>query len=128
MRRIAHTLMGLGTLAAVAACSAHDTSGDATEGTDTAASAAAVSDAVLRCTATNGVPFSKYKTAFFGNLHQHTMSSLDAFTFGTRSSPADAYLFAKKQKSIQIGTGTNAPAGPTVTIDRPLDFLAVTDH
>src|SRR5262252_1500148 len=71
---------------------------------------------------------SKYKTAFFGNLHQHTMNSLDAFSFGTRARPADAYLFAKGQTQITIGAATNEPAGPTVTIDRPLDFLAVTDH
>src|SRR5262252_4067835 len=71
---------------------------------------------------------SKYKTAFFGNLHQHTMNSLDAFSFGTRARPADAYLFAKGQTQITIGAATNEPAGPTVKIDRPLDFLAVTDH
>jgi hypothetical protein len=71
---------------------------------------------------------SKYKTALFGNLHQHTMNSLDAFSFGTRARPADAYLFAKGQTQIAIGAATNEPPGPTVKIDRPLDFLAVTDH
>jgi hypothetical protein len=80
---------------------------------------------VAACTGERGgVPYSKYKWAFFGNLHQHTANSLDAYSFGTRVTPADAYLFAKGQKSVQIGpTG-----GPAVSLDRPLDFLAITDH
>jgi hypothetical protein len=75
-----------------------------------------------------GMAYSKYKWAFFGNLHQHTANSLDAYTFGTRATPDDAYQFAKGAASITIGTGTTDPAGPTVHIDRPLDFLALTDH
>ncbi|MFO0722160.1 MAG: DUF3604 domain-containing protein [Myxococcota bacterium] len=90
---------------------------------------AAAPAAPARCTtADGGRPYSKYKWPFFGDLHQHTAHSLDAYSFGTRKLPADAYAFAKGDISIVIGTGTDGPPGPEVHIDRPLDFLAVTDH
>jgi hypothetical protein len=83
----------------------------------------------VQCTGEGGgLPYSKYKWALVGNLHQHTVNSLDAYAFGTRATPADAYQFAKGMTSITIGSGTAGPAGPKVKIDRPLDFLALTDH
>ena len=33
------------------------------------------------------------KNAYFGDLHVHTANSFDAYTFGTISTPADAYRF-----------------------------------
>jgi hypothetical protein len=75
-----------------------------------------------------GQPYSPYKSAFFGNLHQHTGYSLDANTFGTRVLPSDSYQFAKGLESIDAGTGTTDPPGPRISLNRPLDFLAVTDH
>lgn len=59
--------------------------------------------------------------AFFGDLHMHTSFSFDAFTFKTTATPDDAYSFAK-------GNPLAHPGGGVYRLDRPLDFLAVTDH
>jgi hypothetical protein len=92
------------------------------------ANAAATAAATVCDGTSGGMPYSKYKWPFFGDLHLHTGHSLDAYSFGTRALPNDAYLFAKKQETITLASGSNSPMGPTVEIDRPLDFLAVTDH
>lgn len=62
------------------------------------------------------------KDAYFGDLHIHTKNSFDAFIFGTRATPDDAYRFAKGA-TISNGAGTDISLGGP-----PLDFLAVTDH
>ena len=68
----------------------------------------------------------KYKRAYFGDLHTHTIFSADAWAMGTLNEPADAYAFARgASKTIAQGAST---VGPSATIDRPLDFDAVTDH
>jgi len=68
------------------------------------------------------------RNAYFGDLHVHTAYSFDAFSNGTRSLPADALAFARGK---EIGFPPYDEEGnPAVTakIDRPLDFMAVTDH
>lgn len=65
--------------------------------------------------------YSSLKRAYFGDLHVHTSFSIDAYAFGTRNNPADAYRFAK-------GAALQLTNGEWERIDRPLDFMAVTDH
>lgn len=61
------------------------------------------------------------KQLLWGDLHVHTAWSLDAYAFGSLATPADAYAFARGQP-LRLANGE------IVQIDRPLDFVAVTDH
>ena len=61
------------------------------------------------------------KNAYFGDLHVHTENSFDAYTFGTISTPADAYKYAQ-------GYPIQHPSGYLIQLSKPLDFYAVTDH
>jgi hypothetical protein len=74
-----------------------------------------------------------YGNLYWGELHQHTSYSLDAYSFGTRADPQKAWAFAKGPKisppqQITIAEGSDAGPGPTVTQPRALDFAALTDH
>lgn len=60
-------------------------------------------------------------TVYWGNTHLHTSFSVDAYTFGTRIGPAEAYRFAR-------GEAVTASNGMRVQLRRPLDFLVVADH
>lgn len=61
------------------------------------------------------------RSAFFGDLHVHTVYSMDAYVFGTRATPDDAYRFAR-------GDPLRHPGGFNMQLTEPLDFYAVTDH
>jgi hypothetical protein len=61
------------------------------------------------------------RMVFFGETHLHTVLSFDAYIFGNRNGPDEAYRYAK-------GEAISHPAGFEMKLDRPLDFQAVTDH
>ena len=62
------------------------------------------------------------RDAYYGDLHVHTKNSFDAYIFNTRTTPDDAYRFAK-------GEAIGAAKGVSVKLGGPpLDFLGVTDH
>ena len=58
---------------------------------------------------------------FWGNTHLHTSNSTDGFGAGTRLTTEDALRIASGE-SVQSNTGQPAK------MDRPLDFIAITDH
>src|SRR5262249_60885660 len=71
-------------------------------------------------------PVAPLRQPFFGDLHVHTRFSADAYIFGTRVGPRDAYDFARGA-TIPV-SDTDEAQTRSATIDRPLDFMAVTDH
>ena len=58
---------------------------------------------------------------FWGDTHLHTGMSFDAWSFGCRLGPEDAYRFAR-------GEEMTSSTGLQVKLSRPLDFLVVADH
>jgi len=62
------------------------------------------------------------KNVYFGEQHLHTVSSADAFAFGTRTTPEDAYRYMKGEPV------TLATTGEAVQKSTPYDWGAVTDH
>lgn len=58
---------------------------------------------------------------FFGELHVHTQNSFDAYTFGVRSTPEDAYRYAR-------GEAIDHVSGEKIQAKQPLDFMSITDH
>src|SRR5512146_2356797 len=74
------------------------------------------------------------RRVFFGELHLHTGMSLDAWTFGTKLMPDQAYKFARGETvmvpAVQVSVEQGLHATGDVPARRawPLDFAAVTDH
>ena len=58
---------------------------------------------------------------YWGDTHLHTSNSVDAFAFGVRLGPEDALRFARGEE-VTSSTGIKAK------LERPLDFLVITDH
>ncbi len=74
------------------------------------------------------------RRVFFGELHLHTTFSLDAWGYGTKLRPADAYRFGMgepvKVPAEQLASEQGITDKDYVFAQRgwPLDFMAVTDH
>ena len=58
---------------------------------------------------------------YWGDTHVHTALSSDAYIFNVHLTPDDAYRFAK-------GETVTATSGKKARLNRPLDFLMVSDH
>ena len=59
---------------------------------------------------------------YFGEQHLHTQQSADAFSFGTRNTPDDAYTYCKGEEVLKN------TSGEMVRRITPYDWCAVTDH
>ena len=68
------------------------------------------------------------RQAFFGDLHVHTSYSMDAYLFDTRTSPDDAYRYARGEEIRLAPLDSEGRTTYPVQLARPLDFAAVTDH
>lgn len=117
-----YRVSGLVLALALGACGGADTSSSDAGDTVTVPSAPSQSVSAPSVVETTEIALNPDKNAYFGDLHIHTGNSFDAFIFGTRSTPDDAYRFAKGEKIRHDGGFEIALEGP------PLDFLAVTDH
>ena len=69
-----------------------------------------------------------HRNAYFGDLHIHTAYSYDARPLGTRTTPADAYRFARGEAIPIPPYAEDGSVVMTQQLERPLDFAAVTDH
>jgi Protein of unknown function (DUF3604) len=88
--------------------------------------------ALAGCGGQGGAPSSKKSDAeiaeaefpqqvLWGDTHLHTSNSSDAFAFGVRLGPEDALRFARGEE-VTSSTGIKAK------LERPLDFLVISDH
>jgi hypothetical protein len=74
------------------------------------------------------------RRAYFGEMHLHTTMSFDAWTFGTKVTPDQAYKFGRGETVMvpieQVNIEQRMKATEAVPAKRawPLDFMAVTDH
>jgi hypothetical protein len=72
--------------------------------------------------------FQALNQPWFGDLHVHTRYSLDASTQGTRTTPDQAYRFARGEKIGIQPWDDNGQAQRSLQLQRPLDFAMVSDH
>ena len=72
--------------------------------------------------------------AYFGEMHLHTTMSFDAWSFGTKITPDQAYKFGRGETVMvpiaQVTAEEHLAGEADVPAKRawPLDFMAVTDH
>src|SRR4249919_2684440 len=122
----------IGILAAMTACSSPST--PAASGTPAAQAQTQAPATVTQDTAADAPPpsakpvnYSPYPTknfpdrVYWGDTHLHTSYSTDAGMIGAVLGPEEAYRFAR-------GELVKSNQGLPVQLQRPLDFLVVSDH
>ena len=88
---------------------------------DNASSNKPLTSSIASKEVTQVIPKNPDKNAYFGDLHVHSSYSFDAFLFGVRAEPDDAYRFAQGASLDHVG-------GFEMKLKSPLDFFSVTDH
>jgi len=68
------------------------------------------------------------RNAYFGDLHVHTGYSFDAWANDIHTLPEDAYAFARGESVALPPLDANGNGTLEARLERPLDFVAVTDH
>lgn len=72
--------------------------------------------------------YSEQRMALFGDVHVHTSFSFDASANSIGATPIDANNFAQGEAIPFWPLADDGKPAGEYSIDRPLDFLAVTDH
>lgn len=136
--------LALPLLLALAACLAFgcsdDRSGSATDATSAApeAEATATSGGAAKPSSDRLVTYTEERAPcadytptrmpLFGDVHVHTSFSFDAAANTTGATPVDANRYARGEPIPFWPLDEEGRAAGRFAIDRPLDFLAVTDH
>jgi hypothetical protein len=72
--------------------------------------------------------FDELRQVYWGDTHIHTVLSFDANMQGTRTTQADAYAFARGEPITLQPYTEDGMETRTAQIDRPLDFVTLSDH
>src|SRR5690606_10026002 len=72
--------------------------------------------------------FDPLRQPYFGDTHVHTALSLDANLQGNRLTPTDAHRFARGEEVGIQPYDESGAALRKLKLDRPLDFVALSDH
>jgi hypothetical protein len=71
---------------------------------------------------------SSERLLLFGDIHAHSAFSFDASSYEVRSTPADAYRFARGEPIELPPYDDGGRSLRTARLDRPLDFAGLTEH
>ncbi len=93
------------------------------EGCDSSTGGTGATDEFGRC-----ADFDELRRVYWGDTHIHTVLSFDANMQGTRTTMDDAYAFARGQTIPLQPYTEDGTATRNATIDRPLDFVMLSDH
>ncbi len=68
------------------------------------------------------------RQAFWGELHVHSALSMDAWMWDVRNGPDETYRFGKGEQILLPPLDAHGKGTRAVKLERPLDFVALTDH